>query len=43
VFDLDLRLPMRGLPMRLEIDLVEDGLRWFGAGVRRLVLPLAPR
>jgi acyl-CoA synthetase (AMP-forming)/AMP-acid ligase II len=41
-FTLDLRAPMRGLPMRLEIDLVEDGIRWLGAGLSRYVLPLSP-
>lgn len=45
-FFLPLRVPMRGLPMYLDIDLVDDGLYWFGgvgrSGLRRLVIPLPP-
>ena len=45
-FRLPLRVPMRGLPMCLDIDLVDDGLYWFGgvgrSGLRRLVIPLPP-
>lgn len=45
-FRLPLRVPMRGLPLYLDIDLVDDGLYWFGgvgrSGLRRLVVPLPP-
>jgi hypothetical protein len=46
-FDLPVRVPMYGLPMRLEIDLVEDGMQWFapfgGYMAKNLVIPLPPR
>lgn len=45
-FDLPIRVPMRSLPMLLHIDLVEDGISWFGSigrsGTRKLVIPLRP-
>lgn len=45
-FDLPIRVPMRSLPLLLHIDLVEDGISWFGrigqSGVQKLVIPLRP-
>lgn len=44
--DLPIRVPMRGLPMIIYIDLVEDGLHWFGnvgkSGTSAVVFPLPP-
>ncbi|MFU0507345.1 AMP-binding protein [Pseudaminobacter sp. NGMCC 1.201702] len=44
--DLRIKVPMRGLPMFLDVDLVEDGVHWFGgfghSGTSKLVIPLAP-
>lgn len=46
-FNLPVRVPMRSFPMRLEIDLVEDGIAWFAdvgtSGTKKLVVPLRPR
>ncbi|CCF18294.1 putative Coenzyme a synthetase-like protein [Pseudorhizobium banfieldiae] len=46
IMELQIKVPMRNLPMFLDIDLVEDGICWFGgagrSGLRRLVIPLAP-
>lgn len=45
-FELPIRVPMRGLPLYLELTVVEDGLSHMQerdiAAYRRLVLPLAP-
>jgi hypothetical protein len=45
-FELEIRVPMVGLPMLLEVDMVEDGIAWFsnvgGSLARRLVIPLPP-
>lgn len=45
-FALDIQVPMVGLPMLLEMDMVEDGICWFsqdrGRPTRRLVIPLPP-
>lgn len=45
-FELPVHVPMCGLPMSLEIDLLEDGVHWFGevgrSGLKRHVFPLAP-
>lgn len=46
-FLLDIRVPMRGTPLQLQIDLVDDGLHWFRekgpSGISRPVYPLPPR
>ncbi|MGB3500799.1 MAG: AMP-binding protein [Mesorhizobium sp.] len=42
--ELDIRMPVRGLPLRLTVDLVEDGIAWFNehrrARSRGFVIPL---
>ena len=44
--DVVVRVPMAGLPMLLEMDVIEDGVCWFSARegrlARRLVIPLPP-